>query len=141
MSLEARASTWCTPGRPLAVGGPSKKTNGRSGSPPPSAFSTMPCSFHHRPTSCSRDGKDTFVSTFLKAMAPPLANNHKAPSPPWRRGHVAPWYYPYWRHPYGRALSLLVSVKASRVLYHSGDPVSYTHLRAHETRHDLVCRL
>ena len=21
------------------------------------------------------------------------------------------------------------------------DPVSYTHLRAHETRHDLVCRL
>src|SRR5665648_1004322 len=23
----------------------------------------------------------------------------------------------------------------------SGDPVSYTHLRAHETRHDLVCRL
>src|SRR5450756_2190621 len=27
--------------------------------------------------------------------------------------------------------------------YHSGgsDPVSYTHLRAHETRHDLVCRL
>src|SRR5450756_2682173 len=22
-----------------------------------------------------------------------------------------------------------------------GDPVSYTHLRAHETRHDLVCRL
>src|SRR5450756_1197380 len=23
----------------------------------------------------------------------------------------------------------------------SHDPVSYTHLRAHETRHDLVCRL
>src|SRR5450756_1035337 len=23
----------------------------------------------------------------------------------------------------------------------SADPVSYTHLRAHETRHDLVCRL
>src|SRR5665648_256948 len=23
----------------------------------------------------------------------------------------------------------------------SGNPVSYTHLRAHETRHDLVCRL
>ena len=22
-----------------------------------------------------------------------------------------------------------------------GEPVSYTHLRAHETRHDLVCRL
>src|SRR5450756_914118 len=24
---------------------------------------------------------------------------------------------------------------------HDGNPVSYTHLRAHETRHDLVCRL
>src|SRR5450756_2966554 len=24
---------------------------------------------------------------------------------------------------------------------HGVDPVSYTHLRAHETRHDLVCRL
>ena len=24
---------------------------------------------------------------------------------------------------------------------HSTAPVSYTHLRAHETRHDLVCRL
>src|SRR5659263_670262 len=23
----------------------------------------------------------------------------------------------------------------------NGEPVSYTHLRAHETRHDLVCRL
>src|SRR5665648_1053639 len=23
----------------------------------------------------------------------------------------------------------------------ASDPVSYTHLRAHETRHDLVCRL
>src|SRR5450756_1517926 len=23
----------------------------------------------------------------------------------------------------------------------AGNPVSYTHLRAHETRHDLVCRL
>src|SRR5659263_693574 len=24
---------------------------------------------------------------------------------------------------------------------HNAGPVSYTHLRAHETRHDLVCRL
>src|SRR5665648_869259 len=30
-------------------------------------------------------------------------------------------------------------VKALRP--HSKKPVSYTHLRAHETRHDLVCRL
>ena len=27
------------------------------------------------------------------------------------------------------------------VLGDPGVPVSYTHLRAHETRHDLVCRL
>src|SRR5450759_5794769 len=26
-------------------------------------------------------------------------------------------------------------------LIHASSPVSYTHLRAHETRHDLVCRL
>ena len=26
-------------------------------------------------------------------------------------------------------------------VYDSSVPVSYTHLRAHETRHDLVCRL
>src|SRR5450756_1340430 len=29
----------------------------------------------------------------------------------------------------------------SQVLTLDRDPVSYTHLRAHETRHDLVCRL
>src|SRR5450759_115046 len=28
-----------------------------------------------------------------------------------------------------------------RRLPHEHDPVSYTHLRAHETRHDIVCRL
>src|SRR5450756_2425720 len=28
-----------------------------------------------------------------------------------------------------------------RALDHVRDAVSYTHLRAHETRHDLVCRL
>src|SRR5450756_3184597 len=28
-----------------------------------------------------------------------------------------------------------------QVNYHNVVPVSYTHLRAHETRHDLVCRL
>src|SRR5659263_318732 len=31
--------------------------------------------------------------------------------------------------------------KELRPVLHSGDAVSYTHLRAHETRHDLVCRL
>src|SRR5450756_2829732 len=35
-------------------------------------------------------------------------------------------------------------VRASRIVVRSRSrsaPVSYTHLRAHETRHDLVCRL
>ena len=30
---------------------------------------------------------------------------------------------------------------ASRLVNDLSRPVSYTHLRAHETRHDLVCRL
>src|SRR5450756_80675 len=30
---------------------------------------------------------------------------------------------------------------ATAVTTHAQVPVSYTHLRAHETRHDLVCRL
>src|SRR5665648_1031131 len=33
---------------------------------------------------------------------------------------------------------ILEDAKKAGVMY---DPVSYTHLRAHETRHDLVCRL
>ena len=38
----------------------------------------------------------------------------------------------YWmRHINGKTVNALISNK----------PVSYTHLRAHETRHDLVCRL
>ena len=31
--------------------------------------------------------------------------------------------------------------KKTFVIVNSNEPVSYTHLRAHETRHDLVCRL
>src|SRR5450756_3252110 len=27
------------------------------------------------------------------------------------------------------------------LIFDNADPVSYTHLRAHETRHDIVCRL
>src|SRR5450756_1206171 len=36
--------------------------------------------------------------------------------------------------------SMLPDIKASSEIYGTG-AVSYTHLRAHETRHDLVCRL
>src|SRR5450756_2788458 len=38
---------------------------------------------------------------------------------------------------------LLLELRAPlphRIPPHGHDPVSYTHLRAHETRHDLVCR-
>src|SRR5665648_1151851 len=32
-------------------------------------------------------------------------------------------------------------IKGTNVYVKEFEPVSYTHLRAHETRHDLVCRL
>ena len=34
-----------------------------------------------------------------------------------------------------------VDGKRTVLVYMAADTVSYTHLRAHETRHDLVCRL
>src|SRR5450756_3188329 len=41
----------------------------------------------------------------------------------------------------GRYLSGGLSIRASAGTRPSHTAVSYTHLRAHETRHDLVCRL
>ena len=35
----------------------------------------------------------------------------------------------------------VLSMHAPRIIMASTVSVSYTHLRAHETRHDLVCRL
>src|SRR5450756_1850548 len=53
-----------------------------------------------------------------------------------RRLHTGPRHF--LRAEYGnRLLALLRSRVVTRIVY----PVSYTHLRAHETRHDLVCRL
>src|SRR5450756_2772523 len=40
---------------------------------------------------------------------------------------------------YYQVLNALIDSPAA--LAHDPMPVSYTHLRAHETRHDLVCRL
>src|SRR5450759_658850 len=40
-----------------------------------------------------------------------------------------------------RDLFRSLEVREKREQVESFDPVSYTHLRAHETRHDLVCRL
>src|SRR5450759_4967731 len=38
-------------------------------------------------------------------------------------------------------LAVRQTAARAKVSLHSSGPVSYTHLRAHETRHDLVCRL
>ena len=39
------------------------------------------------------------------------------------------------------AIANQLGVSADELLQDELDSVSYTHLRAHETRHDLVCRL
>src|SRR5665648_1097331 len=46
-------------------------------------------------------------------------------------------------YPSEEFIQLVIAVKAQQVTLvpDSITPVSYTHLRAHETRHDLVCRL
>src|SRR5659263_405848 len=54
-----------------------------------------------------------------------------------RRGHLR---VPYRRHPPGGGGALPRRHGRPRGAGRSG-AVSYTHLRAHETRHDLVCRL
>src|SRR5665648_1195042 len=38
-------------------------------------------------------------------------------------------------------LSVLKAIRFTKARFCPATPVSYTHLRAHETRHDLVCRL
>src|SRR5450756_42705 len=48
---------------------------------------------------------------------------------------VAPGRSAFWRRSYK-----VGDIRRERLGPHD-DPVSYTHLRAHETRHDLVCRL
>src|SRR5450756_271790 len=50
-----------------------------------------------------------------------------------RTGALAPWWDTYAERDQVRALELLRQLGVGAV--------SYTHLRAHETRHDLVCRL
>src|SRR5450756_608175 len=43
--------------------------------------------------------------------------------------------------PPGRIASGQILLEGERIDQSGFEPVSYTHLRAHETRHDLVCRL
>src|SRR5450756_2755609 len=52
-------------------------------------------------------------------------------------GNVIEWYDFYI---FG-SLATILSVKFFEKSHPIAAPVSYTHLRAHETRHDLVCRL
>src|SRR5450756_2364491 len=58
-----------------------------------------------------------------------------------RREEVIQWIY----ETYGRTRSALTAVvsryRSRGAVREVGKAVSYTHLRAHETRHDLVCRL
>src|SRR5450759_3462259 len=42
---------------------------------------------------------------------------------------------------YRDAVKPITRQEVARYLIVVDEPVSYTHLRAHETRHDLVCRL
>src|SRR5450756_2826169 len=57
---------------------------------------------------------------------------------------IAPWYSAT-RRPTAAASVSMRRTPAADLRSSSGrmciQPVSYTHLRAHETRHDLVCRL
>src|SRR5450756_311862 len=53
-------------------------------------------------------------------------------------GRLKPQRTRYWG---GRSPDPEFEAKQAAVLGLYLDPVSYTHLRAHETRHDLVCRL
>src|SRR5450756_206466 len=41
----------------------------------------------------------------------------------------------------GYQFAMIKVLEVGRRVYPFKNPVSYTHLRAHETRHDLVCRL
>src|SRR5450756_2938956 len=56
-----------------------------------------------------------------------------------RRQDLNPLEGPFSSNPVG--LSDAESDRAFFLAVHDPQPVSYTHLRAHETRHDLVCRL
>src|SRR5450759_4568963 len=61
------------------------------------------------------------------------------------RGHVLqvdfPEEYRSWQEVSPRSLVDAQIIKTPKEKMLVTTPVSYTHLRAHETRHDLVCRL
>src|SRR5659263_706299 len=65
-----------------------------------------------------------------RARATKASKSANVPSSAW----MASW--PPWAEPVAYGEPGSVGAQVSELL-----PVSYTHLRAHETRHDLVCRL
>src|SRR5450759_2406794 len=52
------------------------------------------------------------------------------------KGESTAWYASFWRF-----CAVYLEQRFGKDWCLSPEPVSYTHLRAHETRHDLVCRL
>src|SRR5450756_2713560 len=96
--------------------------------------STASLSFHSRShstasTSATASTLQTTSSTAASwpAQQRPARSRHPTNSRP----HIAP----FWTRIPKETSSQFTSVHACQA------PVSYTHLRAHETRHDLVCRL
>src|ERR1700712_5784196 len=71
MSLNARARTWWTPGLPLAVGGPSQKTQRSAPSRLRSDSAKTSRSRQRSRTPSSSFGKDWFESTGRRAMSRP----------------------------------------------------------------------
>src|SRR5450756_2915231 len=79
-------------------------------------------------------GSPLITATAAHAATPPTGGNRLhvqvAASQPWTDTGI------------DVAVGTRVSIEAYGTIKIAGsDPVSYTHLRAHETRHDLVCRL
>src|SRR5450756_801515 len=98
-------------------------------------------------TRSSTNSRDTRVVVMLaeRRLLPSSAISPKnAPSPsrtflPGRSTSTSPEAMKYMQSP-AWPLRMIV-VRAGRSMVRSIWAVSYTHLRAHETRHDLVCRL
>src|SRR5450759_3438600 len=58
----------------------------------------------------------------------------------WACSSRVPAQFRWWSRPHSASRWAMVSLPG-RSSAPATTPVSYTHLRAHETRHDLVCRL
>src|SRR5450756_426208 len=78
--------------------------------------------------------KGTVLKRMMKCGQPQCAC-HRDPAQ--RHGPYFEWTYKV----KGKTVNVKLSPQAAPLYQAATKPVSYTHLRAHETRHDLVCRL